>query len=303
MPFRFSAKSVFLTYPQCSVTKEDALSHLQSILPIEQYIVARELHEDGHPHLHAVLTFHSKFHSLEPRVFDLPPSFHPNVQNPRSLRASKDYCSKGGDYIASPDFLERCDANLSSLLLSSNSKKEYLAAVLSTKANANRFIVAQAIARHVYDDVLGDYVPEFPTTSFRPPLEVSAWATGTIGQGHSRPRGLLLWSVGSGLGKTEWARSLGRHIYWCMQKDLKLWDDDAQFLIMDDIEWDFVPDKKGFFGSQKEFSTTDKYKGKRTLKWGKPLIFLCNYDPTICPGWNQWYDERMLVVKITNKMF
>lgn len=72
---------------------------------------------------------------------------------------------------------------------------------------------------------------------------------------------------------------------------------------MDDMEWQYVPDKKQFFGAQKEFTITDKYKGKKTVRWGKALIFLCNYDPTIQDGWDQWYDQRCLVVKVQNKFY
>lgn len=72
---------------------------------------------------------------------------------------------------------------------------------------------------------------------------------------------------------------------------------------MDDMEWQFVPDKKQFFGSQEEFALTDKYKGKKTVKWSKPLIFLSNYNPQECEGWNSWYDERMVVVEIKNKLY
>lgn len=72
---------------------------------------------------------------------------------------------------------------------------------------------------------------------------------------------------------------------------------------MDDMEWQFVPDKKQFFGAQKEFTITDKYKGKKTVRWGKPLIFLCNYDPTVQDGWDEWYDQRCLVVKVQNKFY
>lgn len=72
---------------------------------------------------------------------------------------------------------------------------------------------------------------------------------------------------------------------------------------MDDIEWQYVPDKKQFFGSQKEFALTDKYKGKKTVKWGKPLIFLCNYDPVVQDGWNSWFDARCLVVEVNNRLY
>ncbi|XP_039143985.1 uncharacterized protein LOC120281140 [Dioscorea cayenensis subsp. rotundata] len=57
---RCSAKNFFLTYPQCSLSKEEALSQLLAIpLPSNKKFirVARELHEDGQPHLHTARSF------------------------------------------------------------------------------------------------------------------------------------------------------------------------------------------------------------------------------------------------------
>lgn len=53
--FRLSATSLFLTYPQCAVSKEDALRQLKEIVPVEKALVAEEAHEDGTPHVHAYL--------------------------------------------------------------------------------------------------------------------------------------------------------------------------------------------------------------------------------------------------------
>jgi hypothetical protein len=106
------------------------------------------------------------------------------------------------------------------------------------------------------------------------------------------------------MGKTEWARSLGKHIYWMGMKDLNTWDHDAEYLVMDDMPWEFVPDKKAFFGAQRTVSLTAKFKRIRTYDWGKPLIFLCNYNPWHC--WDkepEWYGDRTVVFEITNKMY
>lgn len=90
-----------------------------------------------------------------------------------------------------------------------------------------------------------------------------------------RPRSL--WLVGpSRIGKTEWARSLGPHIYWNGSIDLASFIDYAQYAIFDDFKWEYLPFKKQFFGAQKEFTMTDKYRKKRTVKWGKPSILIVN---------------------------
>jgi len=92
-----------------------------------------------------------------------------------------------------------------------------------------------------------------------------------------RPVSLLL--IGpSRVGKTEWARSLGPHMYFCGQFNLDDWDDGARYIVLDDFDIRFVPQWKSFFGAQKTFTLTDKYRKKRTVTWGRPLIWICNPD-------------------------
>lgn len=95
-----------------------------------------------------------------------------------------------------------------------------------------------------------------------------------------RPRSLVL--IGpSRSGKTEWARSLGHHMYFNNLINLDDWDETADYIILDDFSSDinkFFPCWKCFFGGQKQFTLTDKYRGKRTVHWGKPMIWLSNED-------------------------
>lgn len=60
--------------------------------------------------------------------------------------------------------------------------------------------------------------------------------------------------------------------------DLSTWDSEAEYLILDDIEWEYLPNKKPLLFCQKEFVLTDKYRKKKTVKWGKPSIYICNPD-------------------------
>lgn len=54
--FRLNTKCVFITMPQCTISKEEALKTWQHKFRnqgIEDYLIAQELHEDGNTHLHA----------------------------------------------------------------------------------------------------------------------------------------------------------------------------------------------------------------------------------------------------------
>ena len=59
--FRICSRSWFLTYPKCSLGKEEALALLKAKRPAKGIVVARELHEDGTPHLHAYVMLNAEF--------------------------------------------------------------------------------------------------------------------------------------------------------------------------------------------------------------------------------------------------
>lgn len=110
MSFNFNRKTVFLTYAQSDcLTKEDVLAHWKAKHELSEYIVALERHQDGSPHIHAYLHFQKQVHTRNERYFDLVSphcgkQFHPNIKTPSKADAKqnvKQYCIKGGDYIAS----------------------------------------------------------------------------------------------------------------------------------------------------------------------------------------------------------
>lgn len=83
-------------------------------------------------------------------------------------------------------------------------------------------------------------------------------------------------------GKTMWARSLGRHIYFGGLFNLdQVTDLTVEYAIFDDINGglEFFHSYKSWLGHQAEFTCTDKYRGKKQITWGKPAIYLSNNDP------------------------
>lgn len=90
------------------------------------------------------------------------------------------------------------------------------------------------------------------------------------------------------LGKTAWARSLGTHMYMHGMFNLENWDDNARFLIIDDIEWTYFPAKKQLLGGQTNFVLSDKYRRKRNVIGGHPCIYLMNRD-----NWHEIEKDKM----------
>lgn len=102
---RTRSKGWFLTYPQCSVAKEDLLDALKAKVDVVEYVVAAELHQDGNPHLHAFIALRAKFEwyaKKQPDFWDVD-GHHPNVQIARSWRCCIAYCKKDGDFITNID--------------------------------------------------------------------------------------------------------------------------------------------------------------------------------------------------------
>nr|AAF04833.1 AL3 [Tomato yellow leaf curl China virus] len=101
--FRINAKNYFLTYPHCSLTKEEALSQIKTLeTPVNKlYIrICRELHDMGL--LTCMFSSNSK-ESSSVRIKDSSIShphrsahFHPNIQGAKSSTDVKSYMEKDG---------------------------------------------------------------------------------------------------------------------------------------------------------------------------------------------------------------
>lgn len=97
MSFRLSAKSFFNTYPHCDVPKELVLAQYQDLGTLTYCIIAKELHQDGTPHIHVCCTFDRKRNFVSPNCFDLlydGRTFHGNYSTARNKAASINYCKK-----------------------------------------------------------------------------------------------------------------------------------------------------------------------------------------------------------------
>jgi len=92
--FAFDGQLAFLTYPQCGdLTRERLRTFLVESLGAEQFCIARELHDDGNPHLHAVVRWGRRKRFTGADCFDVDGQ-HPNVQRPHSLTRVLAYVRK-----------------------------------------------------------------------------------------------------------------------------------------------------------------------------------------------------------------
>lgn len=95
-------------------------------------------------------------------------------------------------------------------------------------------------------------------------------------------------------------------MYFNSMFDLGLWDDEAKYAIFDDWQdWNKFYNYKQFLGAQKEFTVTDKYRKKRSVRWGRPCIVLSNSDPNYGTTWDlEWTLGNTIKIDIKdNKLY
>lgn len=121
---------------------------------------------------------------------------------------------------------------------------------------------------------------------------------------------LLILCGATQLGKTEWVRSMGKHIYW---KGLLKLDDlkrsDYDFIVIDDVEWEHVHAsvRKSVLLGTGDCIVTDRYVKKLAVCADKPCVFLCN-PPEGAARFNSfWRDAywvpNVVFIEIKERLF
>ncbi|ABY60978.1 replication-associated protein [Tomato leaf curl Ghana virus] len=311
--FLINAKNYFLTYPQCSLTKEEALSLLQNLqTPTnKKYIkICRELHENGEPHLHALIQFEGKYKCQNNRFFDLvsptrSAHFHPNIQGAKSSSDVKSYIDKDGDTLEWGEFQidgrsarggQQSANDAYAQALNAGSKAEALRIVkeLAPKDFVLQFHNLNSNLDRIFQEPPAPYVSPFLSSSFNQvPEELEEWVSENVMDAAARPwRPVNIVIEGdSRTGKTMWARSLGPHNYLCGHLDLspKVYSNDAWYNVIDDVDPHYLKHFKEFMGAQRDWQSNTKYGKPIQIKGGIPTIFLCNPGPT--SSYKEFLDE------------
>nr|QYA72261.1 replication-associated protein [Tomato leaf curl New Delhi virus]WAJ59587.1 AC1 [Tomato leaf curl New Delhi virus] len=312
--FRINAKNYFLTYPKCSLTKEEALSQLQTLeTPTSKKFIkiCRELHEDGSPHIHVLVQFEGKFQCKNNRFFDLvSPSraahFHPNIQGAKSASDVKAYIDKDGDVLEWGVF--QIDGR--SARGGQQTANDAYAQAINTGNKTDALKVLKELAPKDYvlqfhnlinnlDRIFQTrsevYVSPFSISSFdRVPADLVDWAKYNVVCSAARPlRPISIVIQGdSRTGKTMWARCLGPHNYLCGHLDLspKVYSNDAWYNVIDDVDPHYLKHFKEFMGAQRDWQSNTKYGKPVMIKGGIPTIFLCNEGPN--SSYKEYLDEE-----------
>jgi len=146
--FRVQGKSIFLTFPQCNTTKEEAADRIRKSnkFDVAGFVVSQEKHEDGNDHLHVVIKFTKRINVRRPDFFNFIGGKQANVQRVKIFNACVAYVAKTDNYVAH-------EINVPEILASQAKKNEDKKKKQEKK---NILIYEAAIAGKSYDDILLD---------------------------------------------------------------------------------------------------------------------------------------------------
>lgn len=298
---RLQTTAIFLTYPRfitdtpldtvLELLKDKLKNHAPSY-DVVNYLLANELHADGTRHIHCYLKLNCRCsitNFSDFFVLQLNSDFRANVQPVRSPQKCKDYVAKGGEFIT--DFyvpkVKACD------VLKAETREEFYE--LAAKANPLQFLYQQRgldyTADKLFPSIKPSFSPSYELESFDYPTDLGAYLERTFDEPtwSDRPQSLVLCSP-TRYGKTEFLRTYLHalelsSVYCAGLFSLDNFDTVARpdAIIFDDLDIvSFCKNAswKMFFGCQREFTLTDKYRKKITLRFGKgvPFIWLCNEE-------------------------
>lgn len=251
--FRLNGKCFYLTYPKHEGTKEALLEFLSSKGEIERYCIARELHEDGTPHLHAYVVYATRKNFKSPSCFDFLDK-HGNYQIPRNKKDVIAYVAKQSDFIANFDVKAKYDSML-------QKKRDISVELMSGKE--------LHVVTKEHPELLFGYA--------RLKKDIEQYKLDSVSVPRIYPRDCI-WLLGEpGTGKSYWARTTYPTLFEKPQN--KWWDgyNNEDVVLIDDLDSESMghllkiwADQYSFIGETKNGTIRPTY---------KTLIVTSNYHP------------------------
>lgn len=276
MPSAFRARALkyFITWPKTDITLQQLITHLKTYNPLH-YIGCLEAHEDGSPHAHAVLQFKEQLAVTDDKHFDWN-GHHANIQACRNLSKSVSYCEKDGNYEST--FPASGKLSWGDMAQKASNATEYLDLVQEhyPRDAALSWQRLQAYADHKWPRPKAAPMEQLTTGWHELPMALSDWQTTEMTR-QLRPKTCFI--IGpSRTGKTKWATSFGKPLYFNSSVNYREWpkDDDWTHLVLDDIPGNHIYPWKALIGSQESFVVTQKYLKQTTIRHGKPVIVCSN---------------------------
>jgi len=204
--FRLQTKSLFLTYPKCTLDRQIAYNHLFTLLDPERLLVVNELHKDGEPHLHVYALLKSPIDTSNCRFADLPGGYHGHYLGCRSDIAVGKYCTKTG----TPNYIANYEVKIR---VPKVSRAEHMESVLLGKRTLEELVSDEPQYLFNYASLTNSLKMYKEQTSY-PTEPLPKWLPNPWGkllpiysEGKKR-RHYHIFSSGPNAGKTTWANSV-----------------------------------------------------------------------------------------------
>ena len=310
--FDFYGSRMFVTYSKSSFTEdriEEFHQRLKLRMPANTEIYGCfELHEDGSPHYHVLISFSKRTHwndarkklrigtddtaairIVKPRKNQMPVHFIDGVQG-YIEKTLPDGSDKPLSWIfGTKQRLETSQAKAKRKWAEIDQEQDYDTCKRMIRQEDGRvfFTSYNNISNCLRSEKIRRYKPKAPPRyEVKPwilPDLLLEWKRVNIDEDRSGRKSSLLLIGASKTGKTRWATSFGRPMVMSSKWNMKNYIVDATHLVVNDCH----VDKFGFggdsywrevFGCQEEFDASDKFMENRRLDWDIPCIWTCNED-------------------------
>lgn len=303
--WRLSCKNIFLTYPKAGDLKlELILERIKSKYPALSYIlICKEKHKNGEFHYHVVLHNPNKFNITNEHLLDFICGKHGNYDACRDVPSCIVYCKKDGEFLE--EGIVPLDKNQSGfvLALGANTVKDAMDIIIKNHPR-DYALHGMQIEQNISNLITkrDEYIPRYDILSFRPTDVMRDWVNNNLRLNKDRFRMLFIISPAN-YGKTQWARSLGKHLFFRNNVDMSelrtIQKEEIEYIVFDDIPWEWIKEKKALTLGMGECIVTDKYVRKMKVNVNIPSIYLCNDYVHL----DDYYRSQVDFVQLTEKLF
>lgn len=318
--FRFNARHVALTYPQCGDLKsEEVLRFFQSQWGVKEYYIRRCEHDADHEgwHIHAYIMFPKKINVRGNDVFDVM-GHHPHVD---SIKGSRNGWLR---YMRDENVGEEPLKNIDVMRMKNEWAKEALKIGEETgdvekvmeflkDTEPQRLIMSYGQIKANLELMIrrpqsftADYYPQGVTAD--EPMRhckqtILDWYHDNVRRGHTQDRFKLLVLVGPArVGKTQLARSLdpGHHAYFDGKFTASSIRHDDNYWVFDDCNFEYIENKKALLTGNccKRAAIEGKWMPRHSIDV-KPSIWCCNEQP----NFDQWWFANTVIVHIPSDLY
>ena len=324
--YRFNGKHIYVTWSKSKVESKDEFHEkLVTMMPSGvRMFGGRELHQDGTPHYHVVFSFAEKVHWADAaKRFSIEgdtnairfEKLKPGQRLSDFLENTMAYCAKDGDTFGERLSLEGAVAEQrkrkwQEVIDETDEEKAWrMVREFEPRAYMVNYLALEKAMSKTKRAKLLPSVKARPTGVFRVPKIMRMWMERYVIKREwvGRPKSLVI--VGDPMvGKSAYAESEGNPIVmnsgWCLKSIFP----GATHIVVNDVK----PAMFGYagkshwrdvLGGQERFNCRDFQQETRTVEWGLPCVWTCNFDndPRKDRGVAEYMSKVSVVVEIRDR--